>query len=105
MGAGGVPRDWEPTERCRLQVELRSVWERKLESALKVVGAAADLWSAKGTDALEVDSLPIAREWSKGDPENPATEHVLNMVVHALFESRLGKWPASPKFRSDFRNA
>jgi hypothetical protein len=169
--AGGAVRVWKPTERCRVPVELRSIWERKLESALKVVRAAADLWSAKGADAVGVDSLiavllhifsdrwlsfavprqikvevrsfaawrlvassaligarrlnpkapievarrgvdaiaselrAVAREWSKGDPENPPTEHVLNMIVHGLFESRLGKWPANPKLPTSFRTA
>lgn len=53
-------------------------------------------------DAIKGEFRLIVEEWSHGDPEQPHTEHVLNAVVHALFEANLGKRPASPMLPTSF---
>lgn len=39
-----------------------------------------------------------ALAWSDGDPEDPATEHVLNWIVDILFQFRLIRRPAKPSW-------
>lgn len=134
------------------------VWGYKLASALRVVRSAADLWSARGADAMRAEELlavlfrifsdnwlggiecearglagwrplvsstlaegrklnpkapveaveraieGVADElrfavgrWAEGDPERPATEHVLNVVVNVLFKGGLVLRPANPR--------